>query len=141
MKRDRQNGQAQAGQARDGQAQDGQATLELVAAVPLILVVIACGWQLVVTGHTWWKLQEAARISARARFVAEQRGDAAAGLLRAKRVVGQLLGSAPASSRRVSFAERGKVTVHARSPMVEPFRSVLGSRVGPRLSATSRMRP
>lgn len=122
-------------------SQRGQASAELIAAIPLILVVVACGWQLVLTGHTWWKLREAARISARARFVAEQRGDALTGIIRARQISRSLLGSTPGATRRVRFTADGRVTVAARTPLVEPFRSALGAERGPRLSATSRMRP
>lgn len=121
--------------------QTGQATVELVAALPLILVVLACGWQVVVTGHTWWKLQEAARISARARFVAEQQGDVSTGLRKAKSVASSLLGGSPRASRRVQFLRDGSVEVSARAPLIEPFRSALGDSAGPKFTAKSRMRP
>lgn len=121
--------------------QKGQSTVEVIAALPVVLVVMLAGWQLVVAGHCWWKLHEAARISAREVYVAGERGDDRAGLVRARRISGGLLASSPASSRKVSVSAAGVVTVRARVPLVEPFRGVLGESAGPLLSAESRLQP
>jgi hypothetical protein len=104
-------------------------------------VVAFAGWQLVVAGHTWWKLQEAARIAARARYVSAQAGDQPAGLRRGREAADALLASSPSGSRQVSQAAGGAVTVSARVPLVGPFRVALGSGGGPKLHATSRMTP
>ena len=123
---------------RDSRA---QAAVELVVALPLILLVMFAGWQLVVAGHTWWKVGEAARLGARARYVAEQRGDAAAGLRRGRQIADGLLASSPARSRSVVATKQGAVEVRARVPLVGPFRAALGADGGPRVTARSRMAP
>lgn len=119
----------------------GQASVELLVAIPLTAVVLLAAWQMVLTGHTWWKVQEAARLTARVHYAATQRGDAAAGLSRGRELASALLGSSPPRSRRVDVSKSGVVTVSARAPLIEPFRSALGMYGGPRLSASSRMRP
>ena len=43
--------------------------METVAIVPLVLLVAAVGWQLVLTGHTLWLCANAARAAARAELV------------------------------------------------------------------------
>lgn len=48
---------------RDG---SGQATVELVALVPVLLVVAAVAWQLVVVGWAVWSAESRARSAARA---------------------------------------------------------------------------
>jgi hypothetical protein len=118
-----------------------QAGVELLVALPLILLVMAAGWQFVVAGHTWWKVTEAARLAARARYVAEQRGDAAAGLKRGKAIADWMLASSPAKSRRVVKTKNGGVSVSARVPLVAPFREALGAGRGPTISSQSRMSP
>ena len=52
------------GRIRRGQA--GQASVELVAAVPLVLAAGAIAWQLALAGHTAWMSAHAARAGARA---------------------------------------------------------------------------
>jgi hypothetical protein len=119
----------------------GQASVELVLAVPLIALVMFSGWQLVVAGHTWWKVAEVARLAARARYVADQRGDVRAGERRGREIADALLASSPKASRRVSAAKSGNVTVSARVPLVAPFRIALGAGAGPRIASSSRMAP
>jgi hypothetical protein len=46
--------------------ESGQASVELVAAIPLVLAVGAIVWQLALTGHTAWLTAHAARNAARA---------------------------------------------------------------------------
>jgi hypothetical protein len=46
--------------------QRGQASVELVAAVPLVLLCALVAWQLVLAGHTAWLSAHAARAAARA---------------------------------------------------------------------------
>jgi hypothetical protein len=118
-----------------------QAGVELLAALPLVLIVMAAGWQLVVAGHTWWKVTEAARLAARARYVAEQRGDAASGMRRGKAIADSMLASSPAKSRRVVKTTNGGVSVSARVPLVAPFRGALGAARGPMISSESSMSP
>jgi hypothetical protein len=118
-----------------------QAGVEMFAALPLVLIVMAGGWQLVVAGHTWWKVTEAARLAARARYVAEERGDAASGVRRGKAIADSMLASSPAKSRRVVKTANGGVSVSARVPLVTPFRGALGAARGPMIRSESRMSP
>lgn len=119
----------------------GQASVECVVAIPLVVVVLLAGWQLVVAGQTWWKTHEVARLAARARYVAEQAGDPSRGLRRSRELTRALLSDSPARSRSVRFESGGRVAVDARVPLVEPFRSALGASRGPLVSATARLRP
>ena len=50
-------------------ADRGQASVELVAAVPLVLVVGLALWQAVLAGHALWMCANAARVAARAAVV------------------------------------------------------------------------
>jgi hypothetical protein len=50
-------------------AERGQASVELLAAVPAVLLVGAVVWQLVLAGHTAWSCANAARVAARAAAV------------------------------------------------------------------------
>jgi hypothetical protein len=45
--------------------------VETVTIVPLVLLVVAVAWQLVLTGHTLWLCANAARAAARADLVGE----------------------------------------------------------------------
>lgn len=47
----------------------GQASVELVAVVPLVLLVAAVAWQLVLAGQTAWLAAHTARVAARAEAV------------------------------------------------------------------------
>jgi hypothetical protein len=47
----------------------GQASVELVAAVPFVVLAGLVAWQLVLTGHTAWLCANAARVAARAEAV------------------------------------------------------------------------
>jgi hypothetical protein len=49
--------------------QSGQASVEAVALVPLVALVAAVAWQLVLTGHSLWLCANAARAAARADLV------------------------------------------------------------------------
>jgi hypothetical protein len=118
-----------------------QASVELVLATALVAVVMFAGWQLIVAGHTWWNLAEVARLSARAHYVAAQRGEPAAGRRRAREFADALLKGSPPRSRRVRADASGVVTASARIPLVGPFGVALGSGAGPRISARSRMSP
>jgi hypothetical protein len=46
--------------------EDGQASVELVAVLPLVLLVAAVAWQLALAGHAAWLSANAARVAARA---------------------------------------------------------------------------
>jgi hypothetical protein len=60
---------------RRGRGEAGQASVELVAALPFVLLLGAVVWQLALTGHTAWLAAHAARAGARAELVdADVRG-------------------------------------------------------------------
>jgi len=44
----------------------GQATVEMLAALPFVLLAVAVAWQLVLAGWTVWMSAHAARVAARA---------------------------------------------------------------------------
>ncbi|MBS1868931.1 MAG: pilus assembly protein [Actinobacteria bacterium] len=60
---------------RSGASDDGQASVELVALLPLVGVVVALLWQALLAGETVWLSGSAARAAARAAAVG---GDPAA---------------------------------------------------------------
>jgi len=47
-------------------AENGQATVELVAVLPVVGLVLLLAWQALVAGQTWWLAGAAARDAARA---------------------------------------------------------------------------
>lgn len=51
--------------------EDGQATVELMGALPAVLVAVLVVWQLALAGHTAWLAANAARVAARAELVGE----------------------------------------------------------------------
>jgi hypothetical protein len=55
--------------SRVGRCQLGQASVELVAALPFVLLVGAVVWQCALAGHTAWLAAHAARAGARAEVV------------------------------------------------------------------------
>jgi hypothetical protein len=86
----------------------GQASIELVAAVPLVLAVGMIGWQLVLAGQAAWLTADAARAAARADAVGANAGKAARSVL-------------PRSLERGLSVERrpdGGVRVSVRLPFV-----------------------
>jgi hypothetical protein len=58
-------------------AEAGQASIELVAMVPVVLLVAAVVWQLALAGHTAWLAANAARVAARADAVGRGPAEAA----------------------------------------------------------------
>jgi hypothetical protein len=60
-----------------GRRQAGQASVELVAMLPVVLLVGAVAWQLALAGHTAWLAAHAARAAARADAVGRGPGEAA----------------------------------------------------------------
>lgn len=86
----------------------GQASVELVALLPLVVVVAACAWQAVVAGQAVWLAGTAARAAARAQAVGADARAAATGAL-------------PGRLRRglaVRTEEDGAVRVVVRIPVV-----------------------
>jgi hypothetical protein len=61
-----------------------QASVELVAAVPAILLTGLVAWQLALVGHTAWLCANAARVAARAAAVGRDPGRAARSALPAQ---------------------------------------------------------
>lgn len=55
----------------DRRPERGQASVELMAAVPLVLLVGIALWQLALAGHTLWLCANAARVGARAEAVGQ----------------------------------------------------------------------
>jgi hypothetical protein len=97
-------------------AQSGQASVETVAIVPLVLLVAAIAWQLLLTGHTLWLCANAARAAARADLVGERPGRAARSAL--PRSLEQHASVARVAGDRVRVRVRVPLLVHAwRSPL------------------------
>jgi hypothetical protein len=63
--------------AGDSDRERGQASIELIAALPVVLVTGALAWQLALAGHTAWLTANAARAAARAELVGRSAGAAA----------------------------------------------------------------
>jgi hypothetical protein len=105
----------------------GQATVELVAALPLVLAVGAIAWQLVLAGQAVWLTADAARAGARADAVGADPGRAARSVL-------------PRSLERglrVEPRSGGGVRVYARVPLLlrrwsSPIRVAASSSLGGR---------
>jgi TadE-like protein len=55
----------------------GQASVELIGALPLLLLAVLAAWQLAVAGHALWLVAHAARVAARAEAVGRDPGAAA----------------------------------------------------------------
>ena len=86
----------------------GQASVELVAAVPFVLLCTAVAWQLAIAGHTAWLCANAARVAARAEAVGRDPKEAARSAL-------------PVSLRRelaVTRTRGGVVRVSVKMPLL-----------------------
>ena len=66
---------------RSWRRDEGQAAVELVALLPLLALLAAGAWQLVVAGHAAWAAGTAARAAARAEAVGRDPAAAARGTL------------------------------------------------------------
>jgi hypothetical protein len=106
--------------------QDGQASVELVAVLPLLVLVALVLWQVVVAGSALWAVGDAARAGARAAAL----GQPAEGPARAR------LGGGLAAGARVAALSSGAVRVSAGIPLVLAGSASLG-----RVSATARFAP
>lgn len=109
--------------------QRGQASVELVAALPFVLLVGALAWQLALTGYAAWMSAHAARAGARADAVGRDVRTAARTAL-------------PAALRpglRVERLRAGGVRVRVRVPMLL-FRRRAATSVGATASL-GRQRP
>lgn len=103
----------------------GQASVELVAALPLVLLVLAVAVQAVLAGEAVWQARVAARAAARAESLGAS----------AERAARAHLPRALEQDLRVHSPEPGSVRVSIVVPTVLPALS-LG-----RVSATSHFRP
>jgi type IV secretory pathway TrbD component len=86
----------------------GQATVELVAMLPVVLLLGAVAWQLALAGHTAWLTANAARAAARADTVGRSATTAARSAL-------------PRSLERgleVERTQRGGIRVSVRVPLL-----------------------
>jgi hypothetical protein len=86
----------------------GQASVELVAAVPLVLLAAALAWQLALAGHALWLCAHAARAAARADSVGES----------ARAAARSALPESLEPGLRVERLEGGGVRVRVRVPAV-----------------------
>jgi hypothetical protein len=86
----------------------GQASIELLGALPAVLLAALAAWQLALAGHTTWLAGNAARVAARAEAVGRDPQSAARSAL-------------PAHLRRgliVRDRDDGRVDVRVRMPVV-----------------------
>lgn len=107
--------------------------MEFIAALPLVLVLLLCGWQIVLAGHAWWSLTEAARTAARRVAVVRREFGEDAARARAERDVAALLPEVMRGGSSLLVTSDGAVVVRARVPLVQPFAEVFGR--GPAISA------
>jgi hypothetical protein len=105
-------------------AQRGQAAVELVALLPLLVLVALLGWQLAVAGYSWTVAGGAARAAARADEVGAPARAAALAVMPGRY----------ARSARVDARADGSVRVRVDVPGVVPLLPRLGqvtARAGP----------
>jgi hypothetical protein len=97
--------------------QRGQASIELVAAVPMALLVVLAAWQFALVGHAAWLSAHAARAAARAEVVGRSPARAARSAL-------------PRSLRRELRVDRfgRRVRVRVRVPLLLGRRVALTAR-------------
>jgi hypothetical protein len=105
--------------------QAGQATVEFVALLPMLAIVLVGAWQAVLAGHAAWAATSAARAAARAHAVGADPGRAARSRL-------------PASLERglrVTTGSEGEVEVRVRIPSIpglpSPGHASAGARFEP----------
>jgi hypothetical protein len=105
-----------------GGDQAGQAGVELVALLPLAVLVMAVVWQLAVAGHATWEAAAAARAAARAHALghdpsAAARGHLADGMEQGLRVTERPDGGVEVAvrvPRVLGVVEIGRATASAR---------------------------
>ena len=89
-------------------SEGGQASVELVAVLPVVLLIGAVVWQLAITGHATWMSAHAARAAARAETVGRD------GRLAARSALPAALERGMRVDRRAS----GRVTVKVKVPLL-----------------------
>ena len=105
-------------------AQRGQAAVELVALLPLLILVALVGWQLAVAGYSWTVASGAARAAVRAAEVGAPARAAALAVMPGR----------CARGARVDAGADGSVRVRVAVPAVVPLVPGLGqvtARAGP----------
>jgi hypothetical protein len=108
-------------------AEAGQATIEVVALLPMLAVVLAGAWQAVLAGHTAWAATAAARAAARAHAVGADPARAAR----------THLPGALERGLRVTTDSDGAVEVRVRIPSLPGLPSPGHARVGARFEPQS----
>jgi hypothetical protein len=103
----------------------GQASIELMAAIPVVLLVGAVAWQLALLGHAAWLSAHAARAAARADAVGGSPGRAARSVLPRSLERGLRV---ERSGRRVRVRVRVPLLMRRRSGVSLSARSSLGGR-------------
>jgi hypothetical protein len=86
----------------DTHGERGQASIELVAVLPVVLLVAAVAWQLALAGHAAWLTANAARAGARAEVVGRDPAAAARSALPRSLEHGLEVDRLPAGGVRVS---------------------------------------
>lgn len=89
-------------------SQSGQASVEMLAALPFVLLVGIVIWQLVLAGHAMWLCADAARVAARAEAVGED----------AERAARSALPEGLEDGMEVEGAGGGAVEVSVRIPFL-----------------------
>jgi pilus assembly protein CpaE len=107
--------------------QSGQASVELVAVLPFVAVVVMALWQLAVAGQTAWLSGSAARAAARAQAVSGDPVAAARGVLPSRLERGLRVAARDDGSVRVrigvpSVVGRGRLGTIAARARFEPQR-------------------
>jgi hypothetical protein len=89
-------------------SESGQASVEMVAILPLLVLVGAIVWQLALAGHSVWLCANAARVAARAEAVGADR----------ERAARSALPRALERDLRVERTSTGAVRVRLRIPLI-----------------------
>lgn len=110
----------------DVRADSGQASVELLALLPVIVLLAALAWQGLLAGHAWWAAASAARVAARAQALGHDPSMAAR----------RALPAALTHGLRVHHDGRDGVRVTVRVPAVLGLRVHVGS-----VTARARMEP
>ena len=89
-------------------SESGQASVEMVAVLPLVVLVAAVGWQLALAGYSTWACANAARVAARTAAVGGDEQAAARSALPRSLERGM----------RVESRSGGSVRVELRIPLI-----------------------
>ncbi|MBI5310401.1 MAG: hypothetical protein HZB14_05160 [Actinobacteria bacterium] len=102
----------------------GQASVELVAALPVIAVVLGCAWQAVLAGHSAWALSEAARLAAREYAVKRVALGPEPARSYSRAIVDRVLPSSMRDGRSFRVSRGGAVELRVHIPLAPPFSAV-----------------